>query len=305
MERTPSCDYPYKPAMEEELTSLTEGLSRVCKSPARPSTRFTVGGEEFAPGALSLIFGPCSVESWMQLSETVAFLREEGIKVIRGGAFKPRTSPYAFQGLGEEGLSLLGRAREEYGVAICTEVLSTDQVERVAEVADLMQVGSRSMQNFALLRELGRLGKPVLLKRAMSATYHEWLSAAEYLLVEGVSRVVLCERGVRGFEPTLRFQIDVLAPAVLHQVTHLPVIVDPSHATGDYRFVEPAALAAVAAGADGLLVEVHPNRDEALCDGPQALDFNQARRLIRAVRQLHHSLKEQGQTEPAPARLGS
>ena len=291
--------------MQEELSSLTEGLAQVCKSPDRPLTSFTVGGEQFAPGSLALIFGPCSVESWMQLSETVAFLREEGIRVIRGGAFKPRTSPYAFQGLGEEGLRLLARAKEDYGVAVCTEVLSIEQVDRVAEVADIMQVGSRSMQNFALLRQLGRLGRPVLLKRAMSATYHEWLSAAEYLLMEGSEKVVLCERGVRGFEPTLRFQIDVLAPAVLHQVTHLPVIVDPSHATGDYRFVEPAALAAVAAGADGLLVEVHPHRDEALCDGPQALDFEQARRLIRAVRQLHRSLKEQEQTEPAPARLGS
>jgi 3-deoxy-7-phosphoheptulonate synthase len=195
--------------------------------------------------------------------------------MFRGGAYKPRTSPYAFQGLGQEGLRLLAEAKEQYGMPIVTELMDVRDLEAVLEVADVLQIGARNMQNYTLLAEVGRSGCPVLLKRGLSATLEELLMAAEYILKEGNEKVILCERGIRTFETAYRFTLDLMAVPVLRQLSHLPVVVDPSHAAGRRDLVEPLSLAAAAAGADGIIVEVHPNPDEAICDGPQALRAEQ------------------------------
>ena len=215
--------------------------------------------------------GPCAVESREQLMESARLVKEAGATFLRGGAFKPRTSPYAFQGLEEEGLKLLAEAREVTGLKFVTEVMDQRSVELVAEYADILQVGARNMQNFFLLRELGRINKPVLLKRGPSATIEEWIMAAEYIMSGGNYQVILCERGIRTFEDYTRNTLDLSAIPAVKSLTHLPVVVDPSHSTGRWRLVKPMSLAAVAAGADGLMIEVHPNPAEALCDGPQSL----------------------------------
>jgi len=225
-----------------------------------------VGGEHF-----SLIAGPCTVESREQTLETAHAVREAGVSMLRGGAYKPRTSPYAFHGLGEAGLRILAEAKEQTGLPIVTELMDARDLEPVLEVADLIQVGARNMQNYTLLTELGRAGRPVLLKRGLSSTLEELLMAAEYVLKEGNPNVVLCERGIRTFETAYRFTLDLTAIPVLKELTHLPVVVDPSHAAGRRSLVEPLSLAAAAAGADGIIVEVHPRPEEAICDGPQAL----------------------------------
>src|SRR5271170_6939548 len=223
-----------------------------------------IGGEHFA-----LIAGPCTVESREQVLETARVVKEGGAAMFRGGAYKPRTSPYAFQGLGQEGLRLLAEAKELYGMPIVTELMDVRDLEAVLEVADVLQIGARNMQNYTLLSEVGRSGCPVLLKRGLSATLEELLMAAEYILKEGNEKVILCERGIRTFETAYRFTLDLMAVPVLKELSHLPVVVDPSHAAGRRDLVEPLSLAA--AGADGIIVEVHPNPDEAICDGPQAL----------------------------------
>ena len=215
--------------------------------------------------------GPCSVESEAQLMAAAETVARAGATVLRGGAFKPRTSPYAFQGLGREGLRLLARARERFGLAVITEAMDVENLGAVAEVADIVQVGARNMQNYALLRELGRIGKPVMLKRGMAATVKEWLLAAEYILHEGNEEVLLCARGIRGFDSATRNVLDVGSIALVKRLSHLPVIADPSHATGVRELVVPTARAAVAAGADGVIVETHPKPSEALSDGKQAL----------------------------------
>jgi 3-deoxy-7-phosphoheptulonate synthase len=225
-----------------------------------------IGGEHFA-----LIAGPCTVESREQLFETADIVKDAGVAMLRGGAYKPRTSPYAFQGLGQEGLRLLAEARERTGLPIVTELMDARDIEPVLEVADVIQVGARNMQNFPLLAEIGRSGCPVLLKRGLSATLDELLMAAEYVLKEGNRNVMLCERGIKTFENSYRTTLDLQAVPVLKELSHLPVVVDPSHAAGRRSLVAPMSLAAAAAGADGIIVEVHPNPDEALCDGPQAL----------------------------------
>jgi 3-deoxy-7-phosphoheptulonate synthase len=225
-----------------------------------------IGGDHFA-----LIAGPCTVESREQLLETAEVVKDAGVAMLRGGAYKPRTSPYAFQGLGQEGLRLLAEARERTGLPIVTELMDARDLEPVLEVADVIQVGARNMQNFPLLAEIGRSGRPVLLKRGLSATLDELLMAAEYVLKEGNPNVMLCERGIRTFESSYRTTLDLQAVPVLKELSHLPVVVDPSHAAGRRSLVAPMSLAAAAAGADGIIVEVHPNPDEALCDGPQAL----------------------------------
>jgi 3-deoxy-7-phosphoheptulonate synthase len=225
-----------------------------------------IGGDHFA-----LIAGPCTVESREQLLETADAVKDAGVAMLRGGAYKPRTSPYAFQGLGQEGLRLLAEARERTGLPIVTELMDARDLEPVLEVADVIQVGARNMQNFPLLSEIGRSGCPVLLKRGLSATLDELLMAAEYVLKEGNPNVMLCERGIRTFESSYRTTLDLQAVPVLKELSHLPVVVDPSHAAGRRSLVAPMSLAAAAAGADGIIVEVHPNPDEALCDGPQAL----------------------------------
>jgi 3-deoxy-7-phosphoheptulonate synthase len=225
-----------------------------------------VGGENFA-----LIAGPCTVESREQTLQTARVVRDAGATLLRGGAYKPRTSPYAFQGLGQEGLRLLAEAKAETGLPIVTELMDVADLDAVLEVADVIQIGARNMQNYPLLTELGRAGRPVLLKRGLSATLDELLMAAEYILKEGNPNVMLCERGIRTFETAYRFTLDLMAVPVLKELSHLPVIVDPSHAAGRRELVTPLSLAAAAVGADGIIVEVHPNPDEAICDGPQAL----------------------------------
>ena len=225
-----------------------------------------IGGDHFA-----LIAGPCTVESRDQLLTTAHVVRGAGATMLRGGAYKPRTSPYAFQGLGQEGLRLLAEAKAQTGLPIVTELMDARDLEAVLEVADVIQVGARNMQNYPLLSEIGRSGRPALLKRGISATLDELLMAAEYILKEGNPNVLLCERGIRTFETAYRYTLDLTAVPVLKELTHLPVIVDPSHAAGRRSLVTPLSLAAAAAGADGIIVEVHPEPEHAICDGPQAL----------------------------------
>ncbi len=230
-----------------------------------------VGSVTFGGSDVVVIAGPCSVESREQIMEAAGAVKAAGATMLRGGAFKPRTSPYSFQGLEEEGLKLLAEAREETGLPVVTEVVNPQDVEMVAGYADMLQIGARNMQNFTLLRETGRTMKPVLLKRGLAATVEEWLMAAEYILSEGNYQVVLCERGIRTYETATRNTLDLSAVPLARELSHLPVIVDPSHGTGKWRLVAPMSLAAVAAGADGLIIEVHPRPQEALSDGGQSL----------------------------------
>jgi 3-deoxy-7-phosphoheptulonate synthase len=239
----------------------------------------TIGGTDVA-----VIAGPCSVENERQIIEAARQVKDAGAVILRGGAWKPRTSPYAFQGLGRPGLKLLAKAREETGLLICTEAMDPEGVGYVAEVADIIQIGARNMQNFSLLKVAGRASKPVLLKRGMSATVEELLLSAEYVLAEGNHDVILCERGIRGFDPSTRNVFDLTAIPVVHKLSHLPIIADPSHGTGLRDKVIPMTRAAVAAGADGLIVEVHPNPDQALSDGAQSLFPDQFAQLMREVK---------------------
>jgi 3-deoxy-7-phosphoheptulonate synthase len=228
--------------------------------------------------------GPCSVESREQLLEVAHKVKAAGATVLRGGAFKPRTSPYAFQGLEQEGLALLAEARKETGLPVVTEVMEPEKVELVAEYADILQIGARNVQNFSLLRRAAECGKPVLLKRGMATSIQEFLLSAEYLLSGGNPRVILCERGIRTFETATRFTLDLNAVPVLKKLSHLPVVVDPSHGTGYWEYVDPMAKAAVACGADGLIIEVHPRPEEALSDGPQSLKPERFARLMQTLR---------------------
>jgi 3-deoxy-7-phosphoheptulonate synthase len=230
--------------------------------------------------------GPCAVENEEQLMEAARAVSEAGASILRGGAFKPRTSPYSFQGLGEEGLKLMAKAREAYGLSLVTEVISPQDVDLVAAYADILQIGARNAQNFSLLKEVGRVGKPVLLKRGMMTSVEEFLMSAEYILSEGNGKVMLCERGIRTFETSTRSTLDISAIPVLKEKTHLPVIVDPSHAAGDWKYVSPLSMAAVAAGADGLLIEVHPWPEKAFSDGSQSLKPERFRKLMEDLRQL-------------------
>jgi 3-deoxy-7-phosphoheptulonate synthase len=240
-----------------------------------------IGGESF-----SLIAGPCTVESRDQVMDTAHAVQLAGASLFRGGAYKPRTSPYAFQGLGQEGLRLLAEAKAETGLPIVTELMDVRDLEPVLEVADVIQVGARNMQNYTLLAEIGRSGRPVLLKRGLAATLEELLMAAEYVLKEGNPNVLLCERGIRTFEKAYRFTLDLMAIPVLKEMTHLPVIVDPSHAAGRRDLVLPLSLAAAAAGADGIIVEVHPDPEHAVCDGPQQL---YAHRFVEYAEQVERA----------------
>jgi 3-deoxy-7-phosphoheptulonate synthase len=245
-----------------------------------------VGGVEVGGPEVVLIAGPCSVESHEQVRQTALAVKAAGAKLLRGGAYKPRTSPYGFQGLGREGLEILAAVRAEVGLPVVTEVMSPQAVELVERYADCLQIGARNMQNYDLLREVGRTRKPVLLKRGLAATIQEWLMAAEYLLAGGNDQVILCERGIRTFETATRFTLDLNAVPVAKELTHLPVVVDPSHGTGKASLVTPLARAAVAAGADGLLVEVHPDPSQALSDGAQTLNFPAFAALAEEVRRV-------------------
>ncbi|MCH2502588.1 MAG: 3-deoxy-7-phosphoheptulonate synthase [Dehalococcoidia bacterium] len=230
-----------------------------------------------------IMAGPCSVEDEEQMVSTAKAVKAAGASVLRGGAFKPRTSPYSFRGMGEDGLKLLQLAKQETGLPIITEVMATADVETVAKYADILQIGARNMQNYNLLDEVGLIGKPVMVKRGLAASYEEWLLAAEYVMAGGNEQVILCERGVRGFETFTRFTLDVAAVPVIKRLSHLPIVADPSHSTGKWYLVTPVALASVAAGAHGLLIEVHPNPDQAKCDGPQSLTFENFDILMEQV----------------------
>lgn len=240
-----------------------------------------IGGEE-----ITIIAGPCAVESRQQLLETALAVKEAGARVLRGGAYKPRTSPYSFQGLGVEGLELLAEARQATGLPVVTEVVAPHDVPVVAEYADILQIGARQMQNFSLLHAAGESGRPVLLKRGIMSTMEELLMSAEYVLTHGNYRVILCERGIRTFETYTRNTLDINAVPMLKELTHLPILVDPSHGTGNWRLVPAVAKAAIAAGADGLIIEVHPQPDQALSDGMQSLKPETFRRLVLEARRV-------------------
>jgi len=244
-----------------------------------------IGGEQIV-----VIAGPCAVENEKQLMEAARAVKKAGASILRGGAFKPRTSPFSFQGMQKEGLELLVKAREEFGMPIVTEVVNPQDVLMVSSYADVLQIGSRNMQNFALLTDAGKSRRPVVLKRGFSCTITEWLTAADYLLAEGNDQVILCERGIRTFEDSIRFSLDISAIPVLKKNSHLPVIVDPSHAAGHYTLVPAIAKAAIAAGADGLLIEVHPNPKEALVDGLQSLSTSDFTRLMDELRAIAKSV---------------
>jgi len=267
-------------SVEGKDTALLAG--RVDPSPAP----LFIGGREVGGRDLLLAAGPCAVEGDEQADRCAEAVRSSGGTVLRGGAFKPRTSPYSFQGLGREGLMIQRRAADRHGLLVLSEVLDRQDIPLVAEYADILQVGTRNMQNFPLLRSLGKQERPVLLKRGFAATRDELLLAAEYILIGGNDRVILCERGVRCFDPTLRYTLDLASVCILKETTHLPILVDPSHATGRRDLVAPMARAAVAAGADGLLVEIHPSPETALSDGPQALAPEELRPLAQTISAL-------------------
>ncbi len=270
-----------------------ESVSRIMKPYKLASREFkkkdsvvSVGGVDIGGKRVVVMAGPCAVESEQQLLDAARIIKKAGASVLRGGAFKPRTSPFSFQGLERAGLELLSRAREQTGLPIVTEVVEPRAVTLVAGCADILQVGARNMQNYALLTKIGKSRHPVILKRAFSCTVTEWLTAADYLLAEGNSQVILCERGIRTFEDSTRFSLDICSIPVIKRFTHLPVIVDPSHAAGHYSYVPALAKAAVAAGADGLLIEVHPNPKEALVDGLQSLTPSDFARLMRELKPI-------------------
>ncbi|KAF1086479.1 Phospho-2-dehydro-3-deoxyheptonate aldolase [Sporotomaculum syntrophicum] len=270
----------------EKVVPILQPYKLASRAYKSEPTIIKVGDLSIGGDTIHVMAGPCAVESWEQLLQTAQIVKEAGATLLRGGAFKPRTSPYSFQGLEEKGLEMLAEARERTGLRIVTEVMDTRTVGLVARYADILQIGTRNMSNFILLREIAWAGKPVLLKRGSSATIEEWLLAAEYILAEGNREVILCERGIRTFDDYTRNTLDLTAVPVIKYLSHLPVIVDPSHAIGKWRFVEPMSRAAIAAGADGLLIEVHPNPSEAICDGPQSLNPENFRALMQQLNDI-------------------
>lgn len=270
----------------EKVVPILQPYKLVSREFRNHDSVIRVGDLEFGGSQIHVMAGPCAVESREQLMETAIKVKEAGATVLRGGAFKPRTSPYAFQGLEEEGLKMLAEAREKTGLKIVTEVVDPRNVELVSKYADILQIGARNMQNFFLLKEISTVDKPVVLKRGPSATVEEWLMAAEYLMAGGNYNVILCERGIRTFETYLRNTLDLSAVPVAKSLSHLPVIVDPSHAIGKWKYIRPMAMASIAAGADGLLIEVHPNPAQALCDGPQSLTPENFTALMSDIRKI-------------------
>jgi 3-deoxy-7-phosphoheptulonate synthase len=265
---------------------VTEPFRLASRGYKKENTVIKIGDVVLGSNDIVTIAGPCAVESEKQIMTIAKAVKEAGAKILRGGAFKPRTSPYSFQGMGEEGLKLLRKAGDEFGLAVITEIMHPDRIDLIYRFTDIFQLGSRNMQNFPLLRELGKVDKPVMIKRGMSATIDEWLMAAEYILASGNEKVLVCERGIRTFETSTRNTFDLSAIPVIHQRSHLPVIADPSHATGIRDKVIPMARAAVAAGADGLMVEVHHDPSSAMSDGPQALLPEQFKELMSHVRKI-------------------
>ena len=268
----------------ESVVAIRQPFKLVGRELKQKKTTIPVGNVVFGSDQFVVIAGPCSVESREQILETARAVHNAGAAVLRGGAYKPRTSPYDFQGLEEDGLRLLAEARESTGMRVCTEVMTPEQVELVEEYTDILQVGARNMQNFALLKRLGKAKKPVLLKRGLSATIKEFLMSAEYIVSQGNPQVILCERGIRTFETMTRNTLDISAVPLLNELSHLPVVVDPSHATGKRSLVGPMAKSAVAAGADGILIEVHPNPEEAWSDGAQSLTFLEFERVMAGLK---------------------
>jgi 3-deoxy-7-phosphoheptulonate synthase len=287
------------PGVESALR-ISAPYKFVSKEFKKQRTTIVADGVEIGGGEFVVMAGPCSVENEAQITETAERVAAAGAKVLRGGAFKPRTSPYDFQGLELEGLKLLSKAKRATGLAIVTEVMSEQWVDRVAEHADIMQLGARNMQNFALLKALGKCKKPVLLKRGMSSTIKELLMSAEYITAHGNPNVLLCERGIRTFETATRNTCDIAAVPLLSEMTHLPVILDPSHATGRQSLVPALARAAVAVGADGILIEVHPCPEKAMSDGPQSLSLKQFDAMMKSL-QPYLSLWKEARLAAAPA----
>jgi 3-deoxy-7-phosphoheptulonate synthase len=274
------------------VTAISKPYKLVSREFHPENTVIRVLDTAIGDGGLTVMAGPCSVESREQLFETVDHVATHGATIIRGGAFKPRTSPYSFQGLGVEGLRYLAEARQRTGLPVITEVMDTNQVDIVAEYADILQIGTRNMQNFSLLLACGRAGRPVMLKRGFGATIEEWLMAAEYIASAGNSQIIMCERGIRTFETTTRNTMDLTAVPLLHHLTHLPVVVDPSHATGKRWLVKPLAIGGVAVGADGVMVEVHPRPEEALSDGEQSLTFALFDQMMAAIVGVHEHVRD-------------
>jgi 3-deoxy-7-phosphoheptulonate synthase len=270
----------------DKVVPILKPYKLVSREFRRSDTVITMGGTSIGGGHVALIAGPCSVETRDQVMEAALAAKAGGATMLRGGAYKPRTSPYAFQGLGVEGLQLLAEAREKTGLPIVTELMDPRHLDAVAQYSDIIQIGARNMQNFQLLSAVGEVERPVLLKRGLAATIDELLMAAEYIVKEGNANVILCERGIRTFETATRNTLDISAVPILKQRSHLPVVVDPSHAAGKVDLVEPLSLAAIAAGADGLMIEIHPNPETALSDGAQSLDPQQFTRVAARIRDI-------------------
>lgn len=278
----------------EKAVSISKSYKLVSREYHPQPTVIDIGGIKIGDGNLVAIAGPCAVESKEQIMQAADIVKSGGAQFLRGGAYKPRTSPYSFQGLEELGLKYLAEAGERTGLKIVSEVTEVENVNKVAEYVDVLQIGARNMQNFRLLKEVGRQNKPVLLKRGISATIDEWLNAAEYIMSEGNERIILCERGIRSYEEYTRNTLDLSAVAAVKHLSHLPIIVDPSHGTGKWRMVKPMAFAAVAAGADGLMMEMHPDPAKALSDGPQSLTPVHYRDIMDGVSRLAAFLQESG-----------
>jgi 3-deoxy-7-phosphoheptulonate synthase len=269
-----------------ELLRVTKPYKLASREMHEADTWVKTRQTTIGPGTFTVIAGPCSVENEEMILRTAEFLRGQGVSLLRAGAFKPRTSPYAFQGMGQKGLDILARAREKTGIGVVTELMDTDNADAVEAAADVIQIGARNMQNFSLLKRVARASRPVLLKRGLAATLEEWLMAAEYVMAGENYNVVLCERGVRTFSDHSRNTLDLSVIPPVKSLSHLPILVDPSHGTGKRDYVPAMALAALAAGADGLLIEVHPDPDRALSDGAQSLDFAGFTRLLESLRRL-------------------
>jgi 3-deoxy-7-phosphoheptulonate synthase len=274
----------------KECIRVTKPYKLVSREMNPHDTVLSLKQGTIGPNTFTIIAGPCSVENEAMIQQTAEFLLENGVKFIRAGAFKPRTSPYAFQGMGQDGLAILSRVRERTGIGIVTELMDTENASALEEATDIVQIGTRNMQNFALLKRVSQMRKPVLLKRGMSATLEEWLMAAEYIMAGGNYQVILCERGVRTFSDHSRNTLDLSVIPPAKKLSHLPILVDPSHGTGKRAYVPPMSLASMAAGADGLLIEIHPNPDHAMSDGAQSLDFPSFQKLLGSLRRLSEPL---------------
>ena len=270
----------------EEVIRISTGFKLTSRVFQEEDTIIEVHGVKFGGENTGLIAGPCTVESYEQMDKTAEELKKSNVKILRGGAFKPRTSPYAFQGLGEEGLKILRSVADNHGMAVTSEIMEISQIPMFLKYVDILQIGARNMQNYNLLKEVGLLNKPVLLKRGLSSTFEEWLMSAEYIMAGGNRQVILCERGIRTFERYTRNTLDLSSIPVIKKLSHLPIIIDPSHGTGLRDKVAPMSRAAVAAGCDGLIIEVHYDADNALCDGAQSLYPSEYEKLYKEIRQI-------------------